>query len=367
MLRNFKWNEDGKDVVIMFETVYEGCGKSIDFVTDYFADDRTIDINGTLTGQTGRVSSVEIPLSYPEEDDVIINSFRAKVQELEAAGKRAKLALFDVVSSRPGVRFPWEQLVAVCKELNVFSLVDGAQGVGMVPLDLPKVDPDVFLSNCHKWLHVPRGCAILYVPMRNQHLISSTLATSHGYHPKNSVRGSPLPPGAAGEKESAFENNFSFVGTIDNSPYLCVKDSVQWRKDVGGEEKIIDYLWTLNKKGSKIVADRLGTHVMENKAGTLTNSAMCNVALPIWVGEKGEGANEGDVVLPKGDEADQAFQWMLRTMNSEYDTFIAMFAYQGRFWTRLSAQVYLEEKDYEFAAETFKLLGERVRNGEYKK
>lgn len=44
----------------------------------------------------------------------------------------------------------------------------------------------------------------------------------------------------------------------------------------------MNYLWDLNKKGSKLVADMLGTEVLENSKGTLTNCAMANIALPVW-------------------------------------------------------------------------------------
>ncbi|KAF7558366.1 hypothetical protein G7046_g5806 [Stylonectria norvegica] len=348
VFRNIVWNPDGKDVIISFSTVYEACRK----VGDYLEDCSPV-----------KVSTHGIDITYPIDDDEIIKRFRDAVAQLEAQGKRARIAIFDVVSSRPGTVFPWETLVETCRELGVLSMVDGAQGIGMVKLDIAAVNPDFFVSNCHKWLHVPRGCAVFHVPVRNQHLIVTSLATSHGYVPLTKARISPLPPNPKGP----FVANFEFVGTVDNSPYLCVKDAIAWRKDVlGGEERILAYLWALNKKGSQIIADALQTPVMENSTGTLRNCAMANVALPLWVGEKGEGAAEGDAVLTK-EEAATALQWMLRVMIDDYKTFLSLFEHGGRFWIRVSAQVYVEEADYVWCAGMLKELSERVAKREFKK
>jgi selenocysteine lyase/cysteine desulfurase len=234
-------------------------------------------------------------------------------------------------------------------------MVDGAQGIGMVKLDLSAADPDFFVSNCHKWLHVPRGCAVFYVPQRNQALLPTTLATSHGYVPKLVKRTTPLPPSS----KSRYVTNFEFVGTLDNSPYLCVKDAVKWRQDVfGGEDAVLDYLWDLNKKGTDLVAKALNTSVMENSTGTLRNCGMGNVALPLWAGE-GEGT-----VVP-AEETQKAFQWMLTTLIDDYKTFMSLFIHGGRFWARISAQVYLGIEDYEWAGKVLKELCERVAKKEY--
>ena len=346
VFRNLTWNEDGKDVIIGFSTIYEACGKVGDYLSDYY---------------NGKVTTREIEVTYPIEDDEIIKRFKETVKQIEAEGKRARIAIFDVVSSRPGVVFPWERLVAVCRELNVLSMVDGAQGIGMVKLDLPAADPDFFVSNCHKWLHVPRGCALFYCPTRNQHLLPTTLATSHGYVPKKVSRITPLPPSS----KSPFVSNFEFVGTLDNAPYLCIKDAIQWRKETfGGEEQVLEYLWDLNKKGTDHVAKVLGTPVMENSTGTLRNCGMGNVALPIWTEKAGEGAKASDVVV-SAEETGKAFQWILTTMTEDYKTFLSLFVHGGRFWVRISAQVYLELADYEFAAKMLTELSERVGKKEY--
>lgn len=340
------WNEDGKDTIISFSTVYEACGKVADYLVDYYP---------------GRVHSREVELTYPIEDDEVVRRFEAMVKTIEAEGKRARVAIFDVVSSRPGVVFPWEAIVASCRKLNVLSMVDGAQGIGMVKLDLAAADPDFFVSNCHKWLHVPRGCAVFYCPERNQHLLPTTLATSHGYVPKLNTRITPLPPSS----KSPFVTNFEFVGTLDNAPYLCVAEAVKWREETfGGEDAVIDYLWSLNKKGSDMVASVLGTPVMENSTNTLRNCGMANIALPIWSGAAGEGAKETDVVVPAAEEQ-KAFQWMLRRLIEDYKTFMSLFIHGGRFWIRISAQVYLEEEDYEYAGKVLKELCERVGKKEY--
>ncbi|PHH59951.1 hypothetical protein CDD81_2350 [Ophiocordyceps australis] len=347
VFRNLVWAEDGRDVIMSFSTIYEACGKMIDYIVDYYG---------------GLVTHYEIGLEYPVEDETILQAFRDAVNGIQSQGKRARACLFDVVSSRPGVVFPWEAMVAECKNLGVMSIVDGAQGIGMLPLDMVAVDADVFVSNCHKWLYVPRGCAVLYVPVRNQGWLPTTLATSHGYVAKaDSSRGSPLPPNS----KSAFVNNFEFVGTKDNSPYLCVKDAIEWRRHVlGGEDAIIAHLWNLNKTGVRHVADVLGTQMLENSAGTLTNCAMGNVALPIWIGQRGKAARDTDVVVA-ADKADKAFQWMAVSMVQDYKTFISLFVMGKRFWVRLSAQIYLDMSDYEFAAKMLTELTQRAGKHEY--
>lgn len=354
VLRNIVWNDDGKDIIISFGTIYDACARAEDFVTDVFPE---------------KVDIVEIDLVYPLEDDEILAIFRDEVTKLEAAGKRARLALFDVVSSNPGLVFPWEAMVAACRDLDVISLVDGAQGIGMVPLDVSAANPDFFVTNCHKWLHVPRACAVFHVPVRNQHLLPSTLATARGYTPKHPGRGKRTQPLPDGDGKNHFVRNFEWVGTRDDSAYLCVKDAIAWRRDVlGGEERIMAYLWDLNKRGIAAVAATLGTSFLENRAGTLTDCAMANVALPIWVGDKGrEQAGPGDTVLATGGEANDAFNWMQGTLVDEYKTFMAVFYRWDRFWVRISAQVYLDMGDYEWAGRTLKVLCERVAKGEFRK
>ncbi|WJG35369.1 pyridoxal phosphate-dependent transferase [Fusarium oxysporum Fo47] len=342
--RNMKWNEDGKDVIISFSTIYEACGKVADYYADYYNE---------------KVTHREIELPYPLDDDEIIKKFEDAVKKIESEGKRVRICTFDVVSSRPGVVFPWEEMVKTCRRLNVLSMVDGAQGVGMVKLDLSAADPDFFVSNCHKWLHVPRGCAVFYVPQRNQALIQTTLATSHGYVPKLANRITPLPPSS----KSPFVINFEFVGTLDNSPYLCVKDAIKWREEaLGGEDAILEYIWDLNKKGSELVAEKLGTTYMENSTGTMRNCGMANIALPVWTVE----GKEGEVVI-SAEETQTAFQWILNTLIGDYKTFVALFLHGGRFWIRTSAQVYLEIEDYEWLGGVLKEVCERVGKKEYLK
>jgi hercynylcysteine S-oxide lyase len=352
VLRNLVWEEG--DVIISFSTIYDACARAEDFVADYFE---------------GQLTIKDIQLDYPLEDSEILSIFKDTVKQIEAEGRRARLALFDTVSSNPGLAFPWIDMVAACRELGVLSLIDGAHGVGMIPLDLSAVDPDFFVSNCHKWLYTPRGSAVFYVPVRNQALLPTTLSTARGYRPRTTGRGGrtqPLPGGDAKGKND-FVRAYEWTGTRDDSPTLCVKDAIAWRRDVlGGEERIRGYLWDLNKRGIARVSEILGgTEVLENKAGTLTNCALANVALPIRLEGSGEPA-EGETVVPK-DEAWDAFNFMHHALLDEFKTYMAIYVSQGRFWVRMSAQVYLDIHDYEWGGRTLKELSDRVARGEFRK
>ena len=72
------------------------------------------------------------------------------------------------------------QCVCVYRCPGVQVLVDGAHALGQLPVDLQKLGPDFFVSNCHKWLCAPRGSAILWVKRACQDGFVP-LVKSHGH------------------------------------------------------------------------------------------------------------------------------------------------------------------------------------------
>lgn len=200
----------------------------------------------------------------------------------------------------------------------------------------------------HRWLYVPRGCAVFHVPLRNQHLIRSTLPTSHGFV----ARGTARPPVPAGAK-SDFVNMFEFVGTVDASPALCVPAALRFREQVcGGEARIMAYCHDLALAGASVMAAQLGTEVLQRE-----NGACClyNVRLPISAGGDGVAREHWDRIRP----------WMMDTFQERYNTALPVVLYAGCWWVRVSGQVYLELSDFEFAAGAVAETCERVRRGEY--
>jgi selenocysteine lyase/cysteine desulfurase len=191
----------------------------------------------------------------------------------------------------------------------------------------------------------------------------STLPTSHGFEPRNADIASPFPKSAFAGSRSAYTSNFEFIGTIDNAPYLCIPAALAWRESIGGEDVILKYCQTLARDGAKLVAKELGTEVLENAAGTLGLCMLANVRLPISVAKAKDFAAKAGV--QEADVGGAVRDWMSKTSIDDYGTFIMSLFYGGAWWVRLSAQVYLEMADMEWAAQTLKKLCERVEAGEW--
>jgi selenocysteine lyase/cysteine desulfurase len=137
VLRNLVYEEG--DVIVYFDTIYGACGRAVLYVEE-----------------TTPVEAVKVQFTYPVSDDWLVNEFKRVVKTEQAKGKNVRLAIYDTVVSLPGVRMPFEALTEACRELGVMSCVDGAHGVGHLELDLSKLDPDFFVSNCHKY--APPSC-----------------------------------------------------------------------------------------------------------------------------------------------------------------------------------------------------------------
>ncbi|QIX00400.1 hypothetical protein AMS68_005917 [Peltaster fructicola] len=339
VLRALEYEKD--DVIITFTAIYGACEHTVTFITE-----------------TTPAESQKVVFTYPIASSDICDKFESLIKEIKSSGKKPKLAIFDTIVSLPGVRMPFERLTELCRKHGVLSCIDGAHSIGQIDIDLTKLDPDFYVSNCHKWLYVPRGCAVFYVPVRNQHLIRSTIPTSHGYIARPSLDGTVVPNPLPPSKKSPYITNFEFVGTLDNSPYLCVPAAIEWRKklvwkDKQGEQAIKAYIQWIALAAAELMARKLDTEVMDNEEKSLTKCGLTNVRLPVSI----------DHV--EFTTAVKIAQWMAKTIVEEYNTFLAIVIHDNALWVRLSGQIYLTLDDFEHGAQTLLAVCQRAKKGEW--
>ncbi|KAI1116462.1 aminotransferase family protein-like protein [Nemania sp. NC0429] len=349
VLRNLEYVEG--DVILHFSTIYPGCLKTI----------RSLE-------ETTAVRGYGIDLLYPIEDDDILRKARDAVLAVAEQGQRVVVAVFDTVLTFPGARLPWERLVRFYRQQGILTCIDAAHGIGNIDLThLAGVGPDFVITNCYKWLMTPRGCSVLYVPRRNQHLMKTSFPTDGRFLPEADRK--QIPPA------EYFGHLFESVSTIDTSPYLCVVEALKFRKEVcGGEEQVRAYSIGLAKEGGELMASIMGTEVLKNETGTLQECCFTNVRLPLGIdheassgggGGSGEGSKESSGGIAEGD-ADAVAFWMTERSVSEFDTYIAVRYYAGSFWTRLSGQIYLDLSDFAWAAGVLLELCARAQRGHWK-
>ncbi|KIW71644.1 hypothetical protein PV04_03785 [Phialophora macrospora] len=350
VLRNLAWNEG--DVIVYLSTAYGACEKTILHICE-----------------TTPASSVRIAVSFPTEDDGLVRLFKDTVHGINShRDRRVKIAMFDTVCTFPGVRLPWEALVAACKQLGVLSLVDGAHGIGHLDLSQlgqPESDPDFFTTNCYKWLFTPRGCAVLYVPRRHHHLIRTTFPTSHGFEPLGDVHGTPS-TSLDDNDDDYLGDLFAWAATVDMSPYLCVPEAIEFRSQTcGGETAIRDYCIGLAQEGGKRMASIFGTEVLDNRTRTLSQCCFAMVRLPL-VFAAGPISTITSVeprqpVFPP-ERGPEFAKTIMDKLMTEHDTWIPAMFYCGTIWARVSAQIYLEMADFEWAAEVLMALCKELRD-----
>ncbi|OJJ47209.1 hypothetical protein ASPZODRAFT_64654 [Penicilliopsis zonata CBS 506.65] len=327
VLRNLRFSPG--DVLLYFDTVYGAVEMGIT----------------SLRETTENLLVRKVEYTFPVSHGQLVQQFREVIDAVRRDGLNPRIALFDVIVSVPGVRFPFEALTGVCREEGILSLIDGAHGIGHIPIDLGVLQPDFFTSNCHKWLFTPRGCAVLYVAQRNQHLIRTTLPTSWGFIPETSETGASVPDG----ENTPFEKLFEFVATTDDTAYMCVPAAVKFREELcGGEDQITSYMESLAREGGDLVAAILGTEVLQEtdlqpgEKSQLRRCAMANIRVPVDIED-----------IP---DVPAACAWLQKTLNDEYNTFVPFYPHGGALWFRVCAQVYLEKSDFQWLGEVLKEL-----------
>ncbi len=194
-----------------------------------------------LAGRRGlqvRTAKLPFPLASAEQLSAAI---------LEQVTDRTRLVLLDHVTSPSGLITPLETLVPALRERGIDTLVDGAHGPGMLPIDLDRLGAAYYTGNLHKWGCAPKGAAFLWVRRDRQALIHP-LVISHGW-------------AAARSDRPRFLLEFDWPGTLDASAILSIPSALSFLEGLfeGGFPALYAHNHALAVKGRNILCSALGT------------------------------------------------------------------------------------------------------------
>lgn len=117
--------------------------------TTYGAVSRAIRYIGDTTPHP-QVSTFD--LSFPISHAKILENWREHLRQVTSEGgdlkqTRKVVAVIDAIVSNPGARLPWKEMVAICKDAGVWSVVDAAHAIGQeVDINLSEAKPDFWVS-----------------------------------------------------------------------------------------------------------------------------------------------------------------------------------------------------------------------------
>lgn len=101
-------------------------------------------------------ASVEV-IPNNEYGEVCTDQLKAMLDD------RVKLISLTWLPANGGLIDPAEQVGAIASQFRIPYIVDAAQALGQIPIDVKKIRCDALTAPGRKWLRAPRGTGLLYV------------------------------------------------------------------------------------------------------------------------------------------------------------------------------------------------------------
>ena len=115
----------------------------------------------------------ELPLepAFADGPDAIVRLFEA------AMTPRTKVVMFSHITTGLGALLPARQLCALAQSRGALAIVDGAQAVGQIQVDVKALGCDAYVGSPHKWMMAPKGTGFMYLRREVQERFWTTLAS----------------------------------------------------------------------------------------------------------------------------------------------------------------------------------------------
>jgi len=181
---------------------------------EYGALDKTWSFICKKTGAKYKQQDIKLPLTSNQD---FIKQFSQGITD------KTKIIFLSHITSSTALIFPVEKICKIAKQKNILCIIDGAHAPAHTDLNIKRIDPDVYVGACHKWMCSPKGVSFLYVKKEFQSRIDP-LVVSWGYESE----GTSLLPGNNNEKYKQFLNYHEWQGTKDMSAYLTIPTTINF-------------------------------------------------------------------------------------------------------------------------------------------
>ncbi|MBF9129892.1 aminotransferase class V-fold PLP-dependent enzyme [Plantactinospora sp. S1510] len=269
----------------------------------------TVDREVRRTGAVRRT----LPVPLDATDEEIIEIVRSGIR----AG-RTKLLLIDQLTSSTARLFPASAIVAAARERGIPVLVDGAHAPGMLPSPVDTIGADFWVGNLHKWAYAPRGTAALVVAPRWRERIE--------------------PLAVSWYEDAGFPTRVEWQATLDYTAWLAAPVGLFTLRTLG-LERVRAHNAALAAYGQWVVGRALGIAPADLRHPGGPTVAMRLLPLPA-----GTATTFDDAMA------------LRERVGDELGAEVAINAWQGRGWLRLSGQVYNRAEEYERLAERLPAL-----------
>lgn len=131
---------------------------------------------------------------------------------------RTKLIVISHITSPTAITFPVEQICREARQRGIPVCIDGPHAIGLLPVNLRKIDCDFYCASLHKWLSAPFGSGFLYVRRNWQSKLKPHL-TSWGR--------------SLGGHGPRWQDELNWLGTRDPAPFLSVPVAIDFLEQFG--------------------------------------------------------------------------------------------------------------------------------------
>jgi len=77
--------------------------------------------------------------------------------------KKTKVIALPHILSVPGDILPIKEICSIARKKGILTVIDGAQAIGQIPVDVKDLGCDAYFTSPHKWLLAPAGSGVLYL------------------------------------------------------------------------------------------------------------------------------------------------------------------------------------------------------------
>lgn len=133
---------------------------------------------GSLAGLStlSRQKGISVRFYKPEHYVFDVDAFFSLVTQ------RTRVIIISHVFWATGKIIPIDIICKRAHEQDILVLVDGAQAVGAVPVNVKKLGVDFYSFPAHKWLHGPEGIGVLYIKDSLLDIVNQTFAGNSSFN-----------------------------------------------------------------------------------------------------------------------------------------------------------------------------------------